>query len=189
MTTVTSYATGQDMLARYDARLIGDLVQDEGIQVTSDALPLHVNLIAALEDAYGMIVSTLVVGDRYTLDQIDPVKLAPSGLSYLKRLNCDMALLYIKRRRGKFDAKGDAELQKNVDGMLKALKDGAGVLLGILDSEAVSATLELATPQIIPICSRNTIRWNVRNYYPTYPYRGQNGDYGNCNNGNGNCNQ
>ena len=101
--TVTSYANGTDFLARYDARLIGDLVRDDGTQENPATLPTNTNLLTALCDAYGDIVSAAVVGDRYTVDQLDPANLSPAALSYLIRLNCDIALIMIKRRRGKFD--------------------------------------------------------------------------------------
>ena len=46
--TVTSYANGTDFLARYDARLIGDLVRDDGTRENPATLPTNTNLLTAL---------------------------------------------------------------------------------------------------------------------------------------------
>ena len=73
--TVSSYANGTDFLTRYDARLIGDLVRDDGTQENPATLPTNTNLLTALSDAYGDIVAAAVVGDRYTVAQLDPASL------------------------------------------------------------------------------------------------------------------
>lgn len=162
----TSYATGDDFIARYDRRLVGDLVRDDATKEPASSLPEHPNLLAMLSDAYGKIVSVITVGDRYTLEQIDPVNLSPSGIAFLVRLNCDLALLYLKQRRGKFSEKTDKFLKDSCDEGLKALKDGATILLGIRDLNAQASVLGMAQPELLPIAKRNTIRFRVQNYYP-----------------------
>ena len=176
--TTTSFATGDDFLSRYDARLIGDLVRDDGTQESAASLPNNENLLAALSDGYGQIVSAVVYGNRYTLAQLDPANLSVMALSVLRRLNCDLALIFIKRRRGKFDAEKDAQLLKETQLQLKDLKSGESMLLGALDANAQASTIGMAQPELIPIEKRNTIRFNTRNYYPTqYPYYGKRQQY------------
>ena len=153
---------------RYDARLIGDLVRDDGTQESSLTLPANANLLAALQDAYGTIVGAIVTGNRDTLTQRDPANLAPTAVSILKRLNCDLALILIKRRRGKL-ADSDKTLIEETKAVLKQLKDGASVLLGIADANAQAGTLELDAPQTIPTLRAQTIRNRVHNYYPARP--------------------
>lgn len=169
MTTITAYATGEDMVARYDVRLLGDLARDDGTQEPAASVPVNPNLLAMLSDAYGQIVAKIVVMDRYTLSQIDPANLSPAALAYLTRLNCDMALIYLKQRRGKYNEKVDGPMNKRNEESLKALQDGAGILLGIADANAKASVIGMAQPELIPICKRNTIRFRVRNYYPV-PY-------------------
>ena len=166
-----TYASGQDMVARYDVRLLGDLVRDDGTREPADSVPVNDNLLSMLSDAYGEIVSRITVGARYTLNQIDPGNIAPSGLAYLVRLQCDLALVYLKRRRGVL-GKNDESLVKSTTERLDGLKDGVSILLGITDTLAQSSTLQISSPECIPIDQRNTIRFNTRNYYPNYPYRG-----------------
>lgn len=168
----TSYASGQDYLARYDSRLFGDLVRDDGTQEPEDSLPIHPKLLTALQDAYGKIISSIVVGNRYTLAQLDPANLAPEALDYLKRLNCDLAMLMLKRRRGEFNPEKDGALLKEVNEEVKGLKDGMAFLLGVQDDHAKASTLHLVKPQLIPI-HRNTIRYRSLGYYPNYPEQNQ----------------
>lgn len=178
MTDVTSlYATGNDMIARYDPRLLGDLVRDDGTQEPLITLPTNSVLLSMLSDAYGQIVAKIVVGDRYTIAQLTPANLAPAALAYLKRLNCDMALIYLKRRRGKYNEKVDGPLDKQNSESLKALQDGAGLLLGINDQNAQASVIGMAQPELIPLAQRNTIRFNTPNYYPQYPYNGRSQRY------------
>lgn len=162
----TSYATGDDFAARYDVRLVGDLVRDDGTQEPVTSLALNPNLLAMLTDGYGKIISVITTGDRYTLAQLDPANLSPSGISFLKRLNCDLALLYLKQRRGKFNEKTDKFLKESCDEGLKALKDGAAILLGIHDPNALASVIGMSQPELLPIQRRNTIRFRVPNYYP-----------------------
>ena len=176
--TVTSYANGTDFLARYDARLIGDLVRDDGTQENPATLPTNTNLLTALSDAYGDIVAAAVVGDRYTVAQLDPANLSPAALSYLIRLNCDIALIMIKRRRGKFDPEKDGAMLKENKEKLAGLKDGLAQMLGIHDANAQASVIGMAQPELIPVEQRNSIRWNTRNYYPArYYYNGKNRQY------------
>lgn len=175
--TTTSYATGAEFLARYDARLIGDLVRDDGQQEDAGSLPIHTNLLTALNDAYGQIVAAMVYGNRYTLAQLDPANLSVPSLSFLKRLNCDLALILIKRRRGRFDSEKDAALLKETQQQIKDLKTGDLQLLATTDDHAQAATISMAQPELIPVTARNSIRFNTKNYYPQYPYNGKRQQY------------
>jgi phage gp36-like protein len=116
------YATCSDMAARYDVRLIGDLVSDTGAQVIAADLPTNANLLAALTDASSAVDAALFVGNRYTPAQL--ASLSDTGASLLRRLVSDLALIYLKRRRGRFDSEKDAALLKEVNDALKALRDG-----------------------------------------------------------------
>lgn len=160
-----SYASGSEFLMRYDARLIGDLVRDDGTQENAGSLPNNLNLTTALSDAYGTIVGAIVTGNRYTLAQLDPENLSDTGLSILKRLNCDLALILLKRRRGR-QSDSDKALLDEINNSLKELRDGASVLLGIADVNAPAATLELDAPTAIPTLRPRTIRNQTQNYYP-----------------------
>lgn len=162
------YATGDDFLKRYDARLIGDLVSDEGTKVPAADLPTNAVLLAALTDASAAIDAAVSVGNRYTPAQM--ANLSDTAAGFVRRLVCDLALIYIKRRRGRFDADKDAALLKEVNASIDSLRKGDDLLLLADQTQAAASTVELVQPELISITRPNTIRNRTRNYYPRGPH-------------------
>ena len=93
-----SYITNAEFLQRFDARLIGDLVQDANSRTSSANLLVDANLSAILADASGWIESACFVGERYSA--ADLTGLGPNSLAFLKRLVADIALVLLCQRRG-----------------------------------------------------------------------------------------
>lgn len=162
-----SYATGHDFLQRYDVRLVGDLVRDDGLQESAGGVPAHPVLLAALADSSAAIDSAVYVGNRYTPAQM--AALAPTAQSFLCRLACDLALLYLKRRRGRFDQDRDAALLAETQTTLQSLRDGTDLLLLDGQAHAPASVIQLVSPELVPIVPRQTIRHRTRNYYPDPP--------------------
>lgn len=160
-----AYATGEELLERFDARLIGDLVKDNGVQEPVASLPEHQNLLSAIDDASADVDAALVVGGRYTPDDLQN-NLSASAATFLRRLTCGLALIYLKQRRGRFDPEKDGALLKEINGKLDSLRTGANLLLLGDQEEAPASTIDLVTPKLVPVCRRNTIRARTRNYYP-----------------------
>lgn len=92
------YAQPADLLARHDARLIGDLAQDTDTRQTPTQLLTDPNVIAALTDASGTIESACFVGERYSSSDLSSLPANSNGL--LMRLTCDIAFAYLFQRRG-----------------------------------------------------------------------------------------
>ena len=130
-----TYATGVDMVSRYDVRLLGSLVHDDSNIEPAGTVPNHPNLIQVLSDASADIEAALFVGARYTPAQL--AALSASAKTFLSRLCSDQALIYLKRRRGKFDDQADKALQESVDAKLKCLRNGDNVLMAETEDEAV----------------------------------------------------
>jgi phage gp36-like protein len=90
------YATPAELLVRYDARRVGDLVSDTGDRDTNPvASPV---LAACLDDASGHIDSACRVGGRYSTTELDTM--VGNGSSLLIRLTCDIAYGLLVARRG-----------------------------------------------------------------------------------------
>ena len=159
-----AYATGADFLIAHDARLIGDLVNDSGVQETAEKLPTNAVVVYELDRASAAITTAITVGNRYTLAQI--ASLATASSMFLKGLTCDLALIYLKRRRGRFDPEKDGPLLKECNDSLKSLREGDNTLMLTTETEMPASTLELHAPTVIPVLRRNTIRNSTRNYYP-----------------------
>jgi phage gp36-like protein len=167
------YATANDFLERYDARLIGDLVSDDGTRVEVGDLPANAVVLAVLNDAGATVDAAVYVGNRYTPAQMSD--LSDTAAAFVRRLVCDLALLYIKRRRGRFDPEKDAALLREVNDTLGALRDGKDLLLLTNQSEAQASTVELVRPELISVNRPRTIQNQTQNYYPNPRLRSPNG--------------
>lgn len=161
------YATPADMLQRYDARLVGDLVRDDGVPESPDSLPSNAVLLAVLQDASAAVDAVVVVGRRYTPVQM--ASLSETAAAFVRRVVCDLALIYLKRRRGRFDQERDGALLDEVNAVLKSLRDGEDLLQLNPFNDAAASTIELVRPELIPVANRQTIRNRTRNYYPDSP--------------------
>lgn len=93
-----SYAAPQDMLNRYDARILGDIVSDVGVRVPPAALLTNVVLQAALDSGAGQIDQACFVGQRYNSAQLGA--LTGQDQAVLFQLNCDLAYVILRKRRG-----------------------------------------------------------------------------------------
>lgn len=92
-----AYAAIDDLLLLYDARIVGDLLADEGQRIDASDIEFHPTAISALEFASGEVKSAACVANRYTLAELDT--LAKSRDPFLVKLVCDltMAVLYTRR--------------------------------------------------------------------------------------------
>lgn len=160
------YSTPSDMLQRYDARLIGDLVSDNGVQVAAGDLPTNAVLLSVLEDASASIDAAVYVGNRYTPTQMSA--LSTTAAAFVRRLACDLGLIYLKRRRGRFDPEKDGALLTEINSTLDALRDGRDLLL-MNGAPSPAGTMELVQPHLVRVPARQTIRNRTQNYYPDNP--------------------
>lgn len=92
-----AYATPAQMLQRFDARVVGDLVSDNGIAAGPAELLSNANLQAALDDASGEIEAALLQGQRYTTADLSA--LTANSAKYLVRLTCKIAFGLLWERR------------------------------------------------------------------------------------------
>lgn len=93
-----SYATPSDLLARYDARVLGDVVGDNNLRIDSTALLTNVNVQAALDDASGMINSAVLVAQKYS--PLDLAAMTGVDKALLLRHVCNLAYGLLTMRRG-----------------------------------------------------------------------------------------
>lgn len=92
-----SYATPAQLLQRFDARTIGDCVNDAGTRVDPTALLTDPIVQAHLDQASGEIEAALLMGGRYEL--IDLTGLTGNAAMFLVALCCDIAFASLWRRR------------------------------------------------------------------------------------------
>jgi phage gp36-like protein len=91
------YATGADLIARYDINDIRQWASDSGIPVSIANVAANNNVVTALMDASGDVEAALLASDRY-LPQ-DLLALTGNSKNRLIRLVCELAIGYLYERR------------------------------------------------------------------------------------------
>lgn len=131
-TNPDTYCTPDEFLKRYDWRLVADLVSDSGDRVPESSLPSNHNLLTALRDASGDVESACLCGQRYSPE--DLANLQGNASSLLKRLVADIAMQYLRDRRG-FKEQNDKPNQRYERAMekLNALRRGE-LIFGLVKS-------------------------------------------------------
>lgn len=90
-----AYATPEQLIMRYDARVIGQLLDDSGVQI--DNISANTVALEAMDDASGQIRSAALVANKYTEDDLNT--LAANHDAFLVKLTCDLAYGFLKNRR------------------------------------------------------------------------------------------
>lgn len=162
---VEPFAEPEDLENRFDSRTIRDLLLDNG-EAATDVANNNNRVMAALMDATGAIISACQVGRMYSEEDLETLVTA-SGTdgSLIKRLTCELAMMYlIEARPEKF--KGQySELTKRTEGYLDRFRKGERVfsIEGQLAAGVVSHDgLDRYEYQI----HGNWIPDRMRGYYP-----------------------
>jgi len=85
-----AYVTPEQFLDRYDPRDVGDLVSKGKIRVSEKNLLNNSKLNRALEDASGIVRSAVLVGRKYTREELET--LAKDQDPFLIEIVCDLTL-------------------------------------------------------------------------------------------------
>lgn len=159
---MASYCTPAQFLTRKDARTIGDLVADDGTQVSAAALLSDTNLSTALADASGDIEAALLVGGRYTTEQLEG--LTGNSSSYLQRICAEIATYYLLVRRPEVNQELLDHYDRIRERYLKTLKSGEEIF--DLDTTIRASQPSVDGPSTQDYEDLNMIRDRVNNYFP-----------------------
>lgn len=155
-----SYCTATDLLKRYDARIIGDLIGDNNARVEAASIVSDPNVQAALDDASGMINSAILVAQKYTSLQL--AALTGADQAFLVRLVCNLAFGLLTIRRGL--PKDKLEQYEEALETLKMLRSGERVF-AVPENEAAgnpSASFPSAS-----VYSNLDLMRDYSKYFPT----------------------
>lgn len=159
-----AYASVADLTLRHDPRLINDLSNDEGVRQSRGDLQTNSRVVTALSDASGAVTAALVVGDRYSVTDLE--SLTGDDQSLLKRIVCDIAMSFLYDRRPSLNADEYERYNKMAERHLNRLRKGDAVFNIKANRDATKVTLDGPT----------TIDYNRLNLLPervprTYPSR------------------
>lgn len=150
--TEVAYATGEDLIDRYDVDLVGDLASDDRETLDREDVPTHPHVLTALEDASGEVDTALLAGGRYTTDQL--AGMTGTSASYLKAIVCGLAMAALHERRPEAVEEARIErLTKRATEAIRAIRRGDNVF-GL--QEQIEATrLDLNGPSALQLRDRN----------------------------------
>ncbi|MGD9644317.1 MAG: hypothetical protein AB7U73_01305 [Pirellulales bacterium] len=159
---MASYASAADLLARHDARTVGDLAGDIGVPIRGPDLAAHPNVATALQRASGTIEAALLAGGRYTA--ADLAGLTDNALEWLKGLVCDQAFVFLARRRPDYLVEMTEAITSYVESELDALRSGKHILP---IAKAVEASVPTSGgPTTVEINQMNLRRNRATGYFP-----------------------
>lgn len=160
---MTAYATGEDLIIRYDIDLVGDLSTDERETMDRDEVASSPRVEAALGDASGEVEVALLAGGQYTVEQLQG--LTGNALNHLKQIVCGLAMAALYRRRPEAADKEFIEaITKNARDAITALRRGEN-LFG-LPQTLNAAVVELTGPTAIDLTNRNDLSVRMGRFFP-----------------------
>jgi phage gp36-like protein len=157
-----AYADASDIIKRYDSRILGNLVADDGETVDEDDLSANAKLTAALAAASGQVNAAILVGERYAAD--DLTGLTGDSKEFLKTIVCEIAFGMLWRRKPYTDDNaGRKEAVERADEWLKRLRGGEWVFDIDVKKEAGRPTVETVTR--VEAQEQNLIVDQVRSHF------------------------
>ncbi len=154
-------ATVQDLIDRFDQRLLADLARDDGTPEAN--LAQNPRVLSALADASGEVRSAILQGKRYTLE--DLANLDADDAAFLKRLVCTRAVLNLAAARvGVFGEENYRAAQQWVEEKLAQLARGERIFATPAAQEAGLPKTE--GPLLVEIQRLNLLVDRCEGYYP-----------------------
>lgn len=159
-----AYATGADLIDRYDVDLIGDLSTDDRETQDRAAVATNGKVLSALEEASGEVDAALLAGGRYSVEQLEG--LGSKATAYLKAIVCALAMRSLHERRpGAADKETMERLVSRATDALKKLRSGENVFG--LDEHIAAGRMTTEGPSAIEIQNRNDLTARMGRYFPT----------------------
>lgn len=122
VSNASSYCAVASFLLRYDAREVGDLCGDRGVQVSESALATNAKLLQALKDASGDLESACLVAGKYT--PTDLAALTGVAAEFRDRIISDLAAQYLRDRRFYEGERQPSERYSRAQEKLQLLRNG-----------------------------------------------------------------
>lgn len=128
----TVYADSVQMVHRFDERTLKDLCKDDGQAETN--LAGNNRMETALQDASGAIDAACQVGKMY--DPCDLAAMDGTNLSLLRRITCELAMMYLIEARPDKYKGSEKALRERTEGYLDRLRKGERVFNITVNTDA-----------------------------------------------------
>lgn len=161
-----AFATAENLLERYDARTLGDMVADNDNRTSPPDLLSDAKITAALNDATGRIVAALRQGQHYEVSDLS--SLSGESSYHLIRLTCDLAFVCLWQRRPYHDSELGEKIQDRAEKDLDRLRKGEYVF--DVDAVTEAGLPEITGPSTVDLNNLHLLvdqaRGGVSGYYP-----------------------
>ncbi|MBX3422217.1 MAG: hypothetical protein KF752_11740 [Pirellulaceae bacterium] len=157
------FATPEDLVDRYDYRVIGDLCTDEGSELDRSQVMTDLKVESSIRDASGEILVNLQMGGNYT--QADLESLTGLNRSHLVRVTCDIAMaLLIQRRPNRVNAEIADKICEKAKDHINRLKKGENVFG--FQSKLNAGTLQVSHMDVQQVESLNLLPDRMGRFFP-----------------------
>lgn len=164
--TLTAYANASDLQLYYDWREIGEVVSDsaEIISANDQTDPTNVygaTIVRCLNRAAGEIEAAVMVSGMYTIAQLQG--LTGNSLEKLKGANCDLAIVYLYKRKFMYNSDRLAAYKKETDELIEKLRNGTNVF-------NIPVNINAGTPEVTGLSTVEEANSGLIAYDPTMHY-------------------
>ncbi len=156
--------TADDMIARFDARMLTRLCFDDDQAHHASELANSSILRAALDDASGELKAALTVAGMYDEKQLNSLTAESQALA--KRIVCELAAAFLYSRRGGEARETVEQLRTGAETYLDRLRKGER-LFSIVNSDVKeeAGRPELLEPTRVELENLNGITHRARTYF------------------------
>lgn len=163
-----TFATANNLVERFDHRLIGDLCSDDGNDLTLGQVLTDARVAAALDDASGEVLTNLQVGGNYTYEDLEGL----TGLnrSHLVRVCCDIAMgLLIQRRPNRVSTEVADKIAEKAREHIRQLRKGENIFG--FPEKVEAGNLHASHMQATQLEGLNLIPDRMHRYFPDQQQR------------------
>jgi phage gp36-like protein len=136
------YATPNDLIARYDVNIVGELATDSGVPISRSDTLNHPNVLKSLLSGSGEVDVALRAGQRYTPAQL--AALDENSREHLVDIVCAFAMAWLFRRRPGVHETVAKAIREIATDFKKQLATGVNIF-GIVED---ASHLEASVPQV-----------------------------------------
>ena len=156
-----AYASPADMVLRYDANTLSDLLSDTGEAIAD--LTNNASLLAMLAASSGRLEAALLVSNHYTVTEL--ASLTGNSLALIKDIVCDLTMARVLRRRPeKIASEALQAVAKEAEEYLDRLRKGDRIF--DLAAHEAAGTPDVDGPSAADYEQLNLIPDRTKHFYP-----------------------
>lgn len=163
---MAAYAAISDLIARHDARLIGELISDTDDPASSAEVAVSTVLTALLTDASGQVESAMLCGDRYRPADLEG--LTGNSLGLLKKITCIITMAALFDRRPGTHIEQEKYYNERAQQYLEYLRTGKNLFLLTDDTTNLDAAKPSTEgPSVVEYENLNLLPEQMVRHFPS----------------------